>query len=291
MSISTSQQIADYYERYRDTEVTFTKDVIKAVSLDTKHVFIKCLGYQWPCIIYSSSLVGAKTIVNKTQAFTEQVRKAGNLVSLRFSFIQSDKQDPLTFFVTARITAYSPYNSDTQATNLTFLTLQFTQRPPDTLIEILGTLLEASSNSKKRSEERITMTPEVFEHMGINPKATYLAVQGVPRRCVVRDLSFSGGKVILVGFAKLLVEKPCSLRLEFARNKDIVEVPGRVIRHEPVEGRSDIAAFAIQFDSERIPAEYKLRINNYLKDKYRLRHKQDNRRRTPGTIGNGRPRQ
>lgn len=42
MGIATSQQIQKYYDQYRDTEITFTKDIIRAIGLDPRQIYIKC---------------------------------------------------------------------------------------------------------------------------------------------------------------------------------------------------------------------------------------------------------
>lgn len=262
MAINTSQQISHYYDAYSDREITFTKEVIKATRLDPKHVHLKCLGYQWPCIVYSSSMQQAKIIVNMKDSLKAAIHKAKNLVSLRFSFIQADKPDPVAFFVTARISAFTPYNKDDR--NLSFLSLTFTQRPPDGLIEVLGSILEAHHNSKQRSDERIQLNTEAAAELGFLTKGVQIFVQGVPRKCILRDVSFGGAKVIIMGVPKFLLNKEAVLRLPVADSSGPIEIEGQVIRFEQVEGRDDIAAFAIKFNADRIPMKYKLRLSEYM---------------------------
>ena len=263
MSIITSQQLTKYYEQYAQIKVTFTKEVAKAVQLVSKQVFLKCLGYQWPCIIYSSSMTGAKIIANVKSSIQEVTRKANNVVSLRYSFQRSEKGDPVSFFVAAKTLGYAPYGP--QNPDLNFVSLSFTQRPADDLVEILGTLLEANVNSKKRKEDRIVLTADTMRKIGIKAKETSLMVQGVPRKGIIRDLSFSGAKIIIFGIAKFLIEKDITIKIELEDSADSIEIQGSIVRHEEVEGRKDIAAFAVQFKEEKIPMQYKLIINEYLK--------------------------
>lgn len=263
MPVSTSQQISRFYDQFSNVEVTFTKEVTQAILLYPKQVYLRCLGHQWPCIIYSSSLVGAKIIANITGSLNETVRKANNLVSLRFSFLQKDKPDPLSFFVSAKVTGFTPYGKNKP--DLGFMTLAYTQRPPDDLIEILGQLLEANLVAQKRKEERIVITVQSAAIMGIDPKECRLTIDGVPRKCIIRDLSFGGAKVILMGLAKFLVNKPAVLRLAIVEKGGNLDIPGKVIRFDPVEGRSDIAAFALQYDEDKVPLDYKVRMNNLMK--------------------------
>ncbi len=263
MPVTTSQQIAYYYNQFHAVDVAFTREVIEATNLFPKQVHLKCLGHHWPCVIYSSSMAGAKVIVSMNEMLATALRKANNLVSLRFSFVQRDKADPLSFFVSARVTGISQYNTEKQQLN--FLTLSYTQRPPDDLIGVLGLLLEANINAKRRKEERIVITADSLRKLGLKTKNTVAIIEGVPRKCIIRDLSFGGAKLIIVGLAKFLVNKTVTLRIEVEDQNDPLEISGTVIRFEPVEGRDDICAFAVQYDEETVPVPYKIRINSYIK--------------------------
>lgn len=159
MSVLTSQQINRYYESFKEIDVTFTKEVTQTLNLLPKHIYMKCLGTQWPGIIYSSSMVGAKIIANISPESFELVRKANNLVALRFAFSIEDKKEKLLFFVSAKVTGFNPYNKDNP--NLNFINLVYTKRPPDDLIAILGQMLEINVNSKKRKDERIDITADI----------------------------------------------------------------------------------------------------------------------------------
>ncbi|MFP4643504.1 MAG: PilZN3 domain-containing protein [Spirochaetales bacterium] len=263
MAINTSQQISHYYDAFANQEITFTKEVLRTTRLLTKQVHLRCLGYQWPCIIYSSSMTEAKVIVNMTDSLKGAIRKSNSLVSLRFSFAHSDKTDPVSFFVSAKISGFTPYSSENR--NLSFLSLTFTQRPPDGLIEVLGGLLQANQNSTQRRDERIPMSEDTASAIGLQIQGVQLFVQGVPRKCILRDLSFGGAKVILMGIPKFLLNKEVVLRIPLVEHdRPKLDLPGTAIRFEPVEGRSDIAAFAIQFDAERLPMTYKLKLSEYL---------------------------
>lgn len=264
MPIMTSQQINNFFNNFGESEITFTKEVIRATGLLPKNVFLKTAGYHLPCIIYSVSMKSAKVIANVSSDMHEQIRRANNLVSLRFSFKENDKIDPLMFFVSARVTGYNPYNAEKP--NLNFISLDFTQRPPDDLIAILGQILEAKSMSQKRKEERIIINADSVKRLGIKTKSASVYVQGVPRTCIIRDLSFSGAKIILAGVGKYLMDKETRLHLGTVE-KGQLQIDGQVIRSETVEGRKDLVALAIRFDESKIPIEYKMILNDYFKQK------------------------
>ena len=130
---------------------------------------------------------------------------------------------------------------------------------------MLGKLLEANINAKKRKDKRILITPESIRKLSLKGKEAFIYVESIPRKCIIRDLSFSGAKVLLFGIAKFLINKKAVLRIAFEDIKQPVEIAGEIIRFEPVEGRKDIAAVAIHFNEDKVPMEYKIRINDYLK--------------------------
>lgn len=262
MALITGQQLTNFFNTYKEVDVTFTKEVIQALGLNAKQVFLKCLGNQWPCIIYSCSMVGAKIIANLNEDFFKKVKNANNLVSLRFSFKLPDKSDPMTFFAAAKVTSYNPYTKDN--TSLHFLSVVFTQRPPDNLIEILGLLLETNANTKKRKEERIIITADSIRKLGFKSKEGVIFIDKVPRKGIIRDVSFSGAKIIILGVGKFLVGKDGVLAIELEDQNRTLEIKGNVYRYEPVEGRKELAVLVLIFDETVLPMEYKLRINDFL---------------------------
>lgn len=262
MSITTSQQIGKWFELYKTIDVTYTKEIIKATGLDTRGIFLKCVGEQWPCVIYSSSFSGAKIIVSSRQALNEKISKANNLVSLRFSFKLPEKPDPVSFFISGKAVGFAPYQAG--AGDLQFATMQYTQRPPDDFIDILGRLLEANINSRRRREERITLTPDSMRRINLVTKESLVFVQGVPRKCILRDLSFSGAKAIIVGLAKFLVDKECTIRVDMDEPRESLDIKGTIVRYEDVEGRKDLTAIAVHFDEKAVPMTFRMHINDYL---------------------------
>jgi hypothetical protein len=261
MGIATSQQITKYYDQYRDTEITFTKDIIRALSLDPRQVYIKCNGTQWPCIINSTSFLLARIIIGtKGGAFSLISGKDVPTVSLRFCFFEFENQ-LLSFFVSARVTNITPYMNSQE---LAVVTLTFTQRPPDDLIELVGRLLEANNNAIRRREERIVLNEDSKRKLGITKEESIIIVQNVPRHCIIRDISFSGAKVILLGLSQYLTNKDAILRIEFEDPPEVVSIKGIIIAAELIEGRKDIVAACMKFDENLVPLSYKLHVNTFL---------------------------
>ncbi len=185
-----------------------------------------------------------------------------NIISLRFSFIEKGATEPIFFFIQGKIIGYTPFSK--KKPDLYFATIQYTQRPPDDLIHILGSILEAAINSKARAEERIHIDDDSNRRLNINLKTTTLIIDKIPRKCIVKDLSFSGAKVLLLGNAKFIVNKLVILKMELDNGRRIFSIPGICLRFDLVEGRKDIAALGIKFGDKAVPMEYKIFINEYI---------------------------
>ena len=261
MGVLTSQKINLFYERFKAIDVTFTKEIIQLTGLITNQVYMKCVGDFWPCVIFSSSFQGAKVVVNIKSGILQKLERANNMVSLRFCFKIADKVNPVTFFVNTRSSGYSPYGG---SKDVALFNLQFTQRPPDDLIEIMGRILDANVNSAKRREERIIISPDSVRKLNIISKETAVFIQGVPRRCILRDISFSGAKLIMMGVSKFLLNRDAALRMDFNDPRESFLLRGQFIRSETVEGRKELVALAVLFSESVVPMGYKIRINDYI---------------------------
>jgi len=261
MGILTTQRVATYYERYKGIDVTFTKDMIQATGLITEQVHLKCGSDFWPCVFFATSFQGSKIVANTKSGLMGKLQQANNLVSLRLCFKNLETENPLTFFVSGRVIGSIPYKNSNE---ISMLTIQFTQRPPDDLIEVIGRVLDANVNSSKRKDERIIITAETQRKLKLFAKETAAFIQGVPRRCILRDLSFSGAKVIMMGVAKFLVNKETALRFDFDDPRESFLIKGKFIRSENVEGKKEMIALAMGYDEALVPMGYKIRINEYL---------------------------
>jgi len=266
MAIVTNQLITQLYTKYRSIEVTFNQEVSKSTGLQPRKVFLKFKEGHRPCILYSSSLEGARVLVSLPNAILQNLKDNETIVSLRLSFLKEEAPKPveLNFFVQARLTNHSKYEKDHG--DLYFCTLSFTSRPPDDLIEILGFLLEANVNATKRKEDRILITVDSIKKLNLGSKNCVLEIDGIPRKAILRDLSFSGAKVIILGNARFLINKNITVRLLTAKH-EYITIPGKILRFEEVQGRRDLAAIALHFSLNDLPLAYKVMINNYLLDK------------------------
>jgi len=261
MGILNTQRVEAYYDTFKGIDITFTKDMIQVTGLITEQVHLKCGSDFWPCVFFSTSFQGAKIVANIKSGLIDKLQKANNSVSLRFCFKSPEDGNPITFFVAGRVLGVAPYKN---SEDVSLLSVQFTQRPPDDLIEIIGRIFDANVNSSKRKDDRILISTEAQRKLKLLSKETVVFIQGVPRRCILREVAFSNAKVIMLGVAKFLLDKDMSLRFDFDDPRESFLVKGRFTHSEPVEGKQEMVALAMIYDEATIPMGYKIRINEYL---------------------------
>lgn len=262
MGIATNQQITNYYEKYCDTEVVFSREVMNVLRVNPRQIYIKCNGDQWPCIINSTSFKMAKIILGRKGGAFQQITDISSpTVNLRFCFSE-EQNKMLSFFISGKVTDVIPYSKN--ADDPVIVTITFTQRVPDDFILKFGTLIEANANFLKRKEERIPFTAETKQKLGIFGTEPIIFVENIPRKCVLRDISFSGARILLLGHPQFAKNKNIVLRLQFTDPIETIDICGNVRTVDTIEGRNDIISAGIQFDETKVPISYKLRINSYL---------------------------
>jgi len=261
MGIINTQRVEAFYNTFKGIDITFTKDMIQVTGLITEQVHLKCGSDFWPCVFFSTSFQGAKIVANIKSGLIDKLQKANNSVSLRYCFKSPEDGTPLTFFVAGRVLGVAPYKN---SNDVSLLSIQFTQRPPDDLIEIIGRVLDANVNSTKRRDERILITNDSQRKLKLLSKETVSFIQDVPRRCILRELSFYNAKVVMLGVAKFIVDKETALRFDFDDPRESFLVKGKFVNSEEVAGKQEMIALSMDYDEQKIPMGYKIRINEYM---------------------------
>jgi len=261
MGLVTSQKISGYYELYKDIHVTFTKEIIQVTGILTQQIHLKCGNDFWPCVVYTASFEGAKIVANIRTGLLGKLQAVNNFVNLRFCFKPPGETNTITFFIAGRVLANAPY-SNSQDVNM--FTVQFSNRPPDDFIEIIGRVLDANVSSAKRKDIRITLTPDNVRKLNIMSTESAVFIERVPRRCILRDLSFSGSKIIMMGVSKFLLEKEAALKIEFNDPREAFLIKGKFVRAENVEGKKELVALGLNFDEAMVPMGFKIRLNEML---------------------------
>ena len=261
MSVATSHHISRYYDYYRDKEIVFTKANLKSLRIDPRQIYLKSNGGQWPCIINSSSLQQAKVIIGTSSGIFTTVQKNRSApISIRYCFFDQNNE-PIQFSVNCTVIDIKPFQDSNE---LALVTLSFTQRPPDDLILRIGEFIEVNENFQNRKEERIAINDNSLRLLNIPKEESYIFIAGVPRKCILKDISFGGAKAMLVGIPKFLENKAVDLRLFFIDTNEKISLPGVIKNSDFLPGRKDISIVHIEFIPDEIPMTYKFHINSYI---------------------------
>ena len=261
MGVLTSQRIGLLFDRFKDIPVTFTKEIIQVTGLITQQIHLKCGNDFWPCVVYAASFETAKVVANTKTGLLGKLQASNNLVSLRFCFRPPGESNTVTFFIAGRILASAPYGN---SGDVDMFTIQFSNRPPDDFIEIVGRILDANVNSTKRKDVRIPMTVDNLRRLNILSTETAVFIERVPRKCILRDLSFSGTKIIMMGITKFLLDKEAAVRIDFNDPRESFTIKGKFVRAEQVEGKKEMVALGLGYDETAVPMGYKIRLNDML---------------------------
>ncbi len=264
MGVITSQQLLRYYELFKNIDVTFTKDIITLTGLQVNQIFLKCIGDQWPCVLYSSSFSQAKLIISKSPVLMEKITKAKNTVSLRLAFqLRGGKSSNAfrSFFINGKVTGFSQYTK--KPDELQIVTVQFTHQPPDDYIEVIGNILDAHVNATRRKDDRILLSVEAIRTIKLLRKETVVQINNQALKCIIRDISFSGAKIIVVGTADSYLNAPAVLYLDFDDPRERIQLAGTIVRYEDVD-KPNMVALGMHFDESKIPLSYKMHINLFV---------------------------
>ena len=254
---------AYFYENYSDIDVEFGKEVVRTTRLDTRQVLLRCSDSSWPCILYSASMRHAKIVAELKKSCLENIRNAKNYVSMRVVFHSGIDNRPISLIIQGKAAKFT--RLDRQRPDTYVVTLNFTQKPPDDLINILGELLDIKRTARKRKDERIIITQEILPVLGLKEATCLAHIDGVPRKCLIHNLSVSGAGILIVGIAKFLLNKPAKLTLPFTGSGNPVVVAGTIVRDDSTESKKGVAMMSVQFEEKSIPLEYKIKIVAYLK--------------------------
>lgn len=261
MSVNQSLVINRYYDFFRDKEIVFTKTNLQILGIDPRQIYIKCNGGQWPCIINSTSLMMVKVIIGTgSGAYSYLSKNKKALASIRYCFF--DKyNEPISFFVNCEVSNISVYQNSQE---LALITLNFTQRPPDDLILNLGEFIDINENFKNKRFEIIEINKETVHSISLEKEESFSFIAKIPRRCILKELSFCGAKIMLVGIPKFLLNKEIDLRIAFVDSGDNFLIPGVIKEAESLEIKREIAVCQIEFNENAVPMSYKRHINTYL---------------------------
>jgi hypothetical protein len=260
MSTLPRIKINEYYDQFKPVTVTFTKEVIQVTGLLVQMVNLKCGSDFFPCVIYSTSFEAAKIVANNKSGIIDRLKEFNNAASLRFCFKIPSTEEQVAFLVPARIITSAPYSN---SADMSVFTLQYSQRPPDDLIEIMGRILDANYCYTKRKGERFPMNVDALRKMRFVGNDIVVTTDGAANRCILRELCFGGARFIMKDAAEEIVNKPCTVKFEFDEPRESYTIAGKFVKVETAVSRADLAVLTVVYD-DPVPMTYKTRLCAYI---------------------------
>lgn len=263
MRTATRSQINRYYKLYPDSDVIFNTRVIRFLGLVTKNVYLKNRLEITPCVIYSASMLGARVIADLSPGFFSSVKLDSNIASLHFSFQTFSRPHPASFFITGRIEGYSQYKNDVDK-NYYLISLTYIKRPSDEYLGMLGRIIESNTNAQKWRDVRITALPRAMREIDLDSSDTIIELESKPRKCIIRNRSFSGAKVTVEEEARKIVRKDVVLYIPFGDQKELIKINGTAVRFDDIDDSVDLVGLSIVYNEQTIPLAYTVNLNEYL---------------------------
>lgn len=260
MGMLPRQKIQDYYNEFKNIPVTFNKEIIQVTGLQPKQVILKCASDFYPCYVYSTNFVEAKIVASNKSGLLEKLKETNNSASIKFCFKVPVSGEQVVFLVAARVTGLEPYDA---ASDMSMFTLQYSQHPPDDLIEIMGRILEANINFSKRKDERIVISNDTLRKLRFSGKEFGVMIEDVPRRCILRDISFTGVHLVMLGISKFLIGKRIAIKFDFNDPVESYSISGKIVDAEKVADRKDMVIADVIYNNP-VPMVYKVRLSDYF---------------------------
>jgi len=269
MAHLTQHQLTQFFEKHGTVDITFNKHIINSTRMIPGEIYVKCGAKNYSCILNSSSMVGARIIIQANALFFEELNESNKWVSLRFAFSRSDKHFPLTFFIKSKVESFNPFNSSTP--NLHLINLKYAQRPPDDLIEILGMIIEMNSNAKQRQHERIDIGVETIETLGLKSANSVILIGNEKKSCIIRDLSYYGAKIITTGITDNCEGKEIKFVVPFTGDLGNCILDGNIARCEPIKTKESFSLVGVHFIEERVAMGYIKTLKDFFDKKDKIK--------------------
>lgn len=263
MSVLGTSALQNLFYQFLSTEVTYNREVANAMGFLPTGSTIKLLGRYFPCVVHSSSFEEAKVLLRFPRELRVDLETATKQAALNLVFFNSKLGKNEIFQMYGSFSVVQAQSPAEGPLSL-FLTLAYSHRPHDSFLEIQGSYLNLQKEVHQRREERIPLNSQNLKDLGLASLNTLVTIDSIERKCLLREISFGGAKVILTGLGKFLLQKPFELQFHHL-DKGRMLLPGQVTRTEEVEGHRELAVVGLKYHAEKLPVEYLQTVQRALK--------------------------
>ncbi len=254
MTLLGTSVLQNLYQEYLDTELTYTKEVASGLGLLPAESSLKWQGELFPCVVHSCTFRAAKVLVRLTGAQWKAMDLGSKITTLTLTFLQPKTGKKELFQFNGTLQALQQHGAPENELSI-LLAVVFSHRPPEGFLQAHGSYLNLKKEANQRREDRIPLNADARELLGLASLNTTVVVDHIERKCLLRELSYNGARVILTGVAPFLLDKPFTLAVPMA-GRDSLDIPGRILRAEAVDGHKGLAVIALGYHPDRVPLEY-----------------------------------
>ncbi len=264
-SIYTKNKIDDYYFNFCQASITLTREICRKIGfLQSKNTMLVD-NNKIPVVVTSISMLNSKIFIHKNdfellKGGVSDKKKKSVLLKL---FFTPDFNKVVSILIYAQIS----YNNENIGKDYIPLYIEYSRRPSDNLIILLGEFLRINTTENKRKEERINLSPESIKKLKLVDNIGIVTCNEVSRKCMIKDISYSGMNIITPGSGDEYLNKKVVIRLSFEKNYNIDNVEGTVVRYDMIEGTSYLTSLGILLDKSTIPIDYENIITNFFNSK------------------------
>jgi hypothetical protein len=252
----------EYLEKHRQTEILFTKEIIRICHIVPKNIILKSGAYHFPVVLNIVSLSKATVVTQLNSMLKEVLLKNNNRVALRFFIEDAGRERAVCkkFFVEGTVGGIASYPDD-ESFNL--VEIVFDEEIPEEFTQMMIPLIDAIAGSKKRKDERLFLRSYEMALLKIDAEGCFVIINNnEEKRCYIRDISNSGASFIIYGDEVLEKETPTTLIIAVKKYNSNFILTGKVVRSERLAHRHKLIAVSVQYDIDKVPLSYKVFINN-----------------------------
>jgi len=263
MSLLGTSVLQNLYQEYLETELTYSKEVALGLGVLPAESSLKWSGDLFPCVVHSCSFRAAKVLVRLTASQWRAMERGTKLTTLTLTFVQPKTSKRELFQFNGNLQVLQQHGSGEGEVSV-LLGVVFSHRPSEGFLQAHGSYLNLKKEANQRREDRISLSPEARELLGLSSLNTSISVELIDRKCLLRELSYNGARVILTGVAPFLLDKPFVIDIPFA-GRPPLQIPGNVLRAEAVESHRGLAVLALNYHEDRVPIDYLRALQKGLK--------------------------
>jgi len=246
--------LQNLYQEYLDTELTYSKEVALGLGVLPADSSLKWAGDLYPCVVHSCSFRAAKVLVRLTASQWKAMESGSKISTLTLTFLQPKNGKKELFQFNGNLQVHQQHGAGEGELSI-LMGIVFNHRPPEGFLQAHGSYLNLKKEANQRREDRILLNGEMREILGLTSLNTVITVDHIERKCLLRELSYNGARVILTGVAPFLLEKPFVIDIPFT-GSSLYSIPGNIVRAEAVEGQRGLAVIALGYHPDRVPVDY-----------------------------------